>query len=72
MITMYRFGTPIIDTEAVVVRQPVAAAYQPGDTPCLPGWRPLSSTRTLSQTAPRAGARPCRSPGRTPGSSQSS
>ena len=37
MITKYRFGTPILDTEAVIVPQPVAAAYQPGDAPAFPG-----------------------------------
>ena len=36
MITKYRFGTPIIDTEAVVVHQPEAAVFQKDDAVSLP------------------------------------
>ncbi len=38
MITKYRFGTPVIDTEAVVVRQPEAAVFQKGDDVSIPGF----------------------------------
>ena len=36
MITKYRFGTPVIDTEAVVVRQPEAAVFHKGDAVSIP------------------------------------
>ena len=38
MITKYRFGTPVIDTEAVIVRQPEAAVFQKGDDVSIPGF----------------------------------
>ena len=37
MITKYRFGIPILNTEAVIVPQPEAAVYQPGDAVLIPG-----------------------------------